>query len=89
MLCCRLATSNNTDRFCKFLAGRAGCVLACAEEDGGLLAIVESMSLVRRVSEHSDAWRKMGSVAVWPAQCLQSAVAWYADDVDWVVLRIS
>ena len=54
-----------------------------------MFAIVEHMVLVRRVSDHSDAWRRTGSVAVWPALELQAAVAWYARDHDWVVLGIA
>ena len=73
----------------QIVQGRVGWLLACAEEDEGFFAVVECMSLIHRVSEHSDAWRKNGSVAVWPAQRLQAVVAWYADDVDWVVLRIA
>ena len=71
------------------VAGTAGFVAACAAEEGRFFLIVEVLAYIRRLSGHSDVWRRTGSVAVWPAQLVQAAVAWYHEGTDLVVLRMA
>jgi hypothetical protein len=62
---------------------RAGAVIACAMEDGGLFLLVREFAQTRRISEVSACWRDISArPGLWAANSIELALAWYYSDKD-------
>jgi hypothetical protein len=66
-----------------------GCVVACASEDGELLAIVDVMTTVSQIGGgHAVKARSGASRAVWPANQIEHSVGWRMDGDLMIVVRM-
>ena len=62
-----------------FRGEAAGIVLACVADGETLVAIVDVLSCVGKLSPHSASWALAAAREVWLAAHLESAMGWYEE----------
>ena len=70
------------------LEGCAGKVVACCQQEGVLLALVERYVFVAAVTPHSGRWKSGGPLEAWPADAILASPAWHVAGDVIVVLKL-